>query len=89
MLSIYPILLIQNSLHLRRREHGKAFHISYNADEDAREIAREMNLELIIHDREKMPIIYREMPSILSRYEYYIDIKRDNRGKILYTLRPR
>ncbi len=53
------------------------FHISYNADNDAIDIAKELNLKLTIHNRDISPIPYKDMADILSRYEYYIDIKRD------------
>jgi glycosyltransferase involved in cell wall biosynthesis len=59
------------------RKLGTAFHISYNADKEAKDIAKEFNLELTIHNRKENPINHTEMPFILSKYEYYIDIKRD------------
>ena len=58
------------------RVNGTAFHILYNADNEAKSIAREFNLVLTVHDRKKEPINYLEMPYILSKYEYYIDIKK-------------
>jgi glycosyltransferase involved in cell wall biosynthesis len=66
------------------RVNGTAFHISYYADEEAKSIAKEFNLTLTIHDRRKDPINYLDMPYILSKYEYYIDIKRERQdSKIL------
>ncbi len=68
-----------------KKEVGKAFHIKYDADDLAMGFARQLNLQLIMHDRKKNPIPYREMPIILSRYEYYIDVRRSE-GVILKNL---
>ncbi|HEV8405031.1 MAG TPA: hypothetical protein VGQ13_03900 [Nitrososphaera sp.] len=55
---------------------GKALHFSYNADKQAAEVCEKMNLELVIHDRSKNPVSHNMMPELLSKYEYYVDIKR-------------
>lgn len=65
-----------------KRIKGTAFHISYNADNDAKYIAKRLNLKLTVHDRKTNPIPYKEMPELLSKYEYYIDIRRDSLGNI-------
>ncbi len=67
------------------RIEGTAFHISYKADDEAKDIAREFNLRLTIHDREKDTISYVKMPYILSKYEYYIDIKK-TADKIIHEM---
>jgi len=64
----------------------QAFHISYNADLLAKELAGAHGLELTIHDRKKQgPIPYSQMPRILSQYEYYVEIKRDGSGNLCTT----
>jgi glycosyltransferase involved in cell wall biosynthesis len=60
-----------------------AFHISYNADDIAEEFAKKFGLDLTINNRKTNPIPYREMPNVLSNYEYYIDAKRDDNGRLL------
>ncbi|UCC39901.1 MAG: hypothetical protein JSV96_00090 [Candidatus Aminicenantes bacterium] len=63
--------------------YGTAFHVSYKADDLAIKYAKENNLSLTIHDRLKNPIQYQKFGEILSEYEYYIDVKRDNEGRVL------
>lgn len=59
------------------KQKGYAFHISYGADDIAMNIAKELGLQLVIHDRDKEPIPHYMMPHMLNQYEYYIDIKKD------------
>ncbi len=63
-------------------EKGTAFHISYDADELAIEFANEHNLSLTIQDRKKNPTKYNKFAEALSKYEYYIDVKVNNVGRI-------
>jgi hypothetical protein len=58
---------------VRRVNH--AFHTSYGVDDLAQKIAKKYKLQLTIQDRVTNPISYTEMGEVLSRYEYYIDIK--------------
>lgn len=63
-----------------------AFHISYNADDIAREYAERYNLELTIYDRKRNgPISHLKLPEILCQYEYYIDVKRSF-GKLIQSI---
>lgn len=59
---------------------NQALTISHHADDIAEEIAQLYGVKLIILT-EKIP--HKEMPKLLSQYEYYIEIKRDNKGRIL------
>jgi hypothetical protein len=54
-------------------EKGTAIYLSYNAEEEARAIAEKFGLKLTIVERN---IKHADMPYILSKYEYFIDIKR-------------
>jgi len=63
-----------------------SFHISYRADELAKKYAKQYNLKLYIHDRETAPIPHIKFPDVLSKYEYYIDVKRFIDGKIATAL---
>lgn len=54
-------------------EKGTALYLSYYAEEEARAIAEKLGLKLTIVERN---IKHAEMPFILSKYEYFIDIKR-------------
>lgn len=65
--------------------YGMVFHTSYNADDLAKKYAEEHDLSLTIHDRLKNPIKYTKFGETLSKYEYYIDVKRSN-GKLLDVL---
>ncbi|NQU85219.1 MAG: hypothetical protein HQ541_05615 [Mariniphaga sp.] len=66
-------------------ETGTAFHTSYDADELAIKYAEEHNLSLTINDRFENPIKYTKFGETLSKYEYYIDVKRSH-GKLLDVL---
>lgn len=59
-----------------KRKLGYAFHISFNADELAKQYAKEYGVNLVIQDRDKKPIPYDELGLVLSSYEYYIDVRR-------------
>jgi len=59
-----------------------AFHFSYSADDLAIKYAREHGLRLTIHDRKTSPIPHILLPRVLCRYEYYIDVKRNAKGRI-------
>ena len=54
---------------------GYAFHISYNADNEARALAEQYKLKLVIHNSLKNPIRHIKMVDELCKYEYYIDVK--------------
>lgn len=43
----------------------------------AKREAAELSLELTVHNREQNPISYSHMPSLLERFEYFIDIKQE------------
>lgn len=60
----------------------KAFTFSYGADEEARKIAFDHGLSLEIV-RERIP--YNVVDEFMRKYDYYIDIKRDFKGRILPT----
>lgn len=49
-----------------------AFHITYNADNEAKRLAQQYGLKLVIHDRS---IPYRKFADELCNYGYYIDVK--------------
>lgn len=65
---------------------GTAFHVTYRADDLATKYAKENNLALTIHDRLKHPILNSTFGEVLSNYEYYIDVKRNVKGKVLKAL---
>lgn len=64
---------------------GTAFHFLYDADDYAKEFTETYSLSLVTHDRSVDPIPYYEMPQVLSKYEYYVDVRRSN-GKIVECL---
>ncbi len=59
-------------------ENNKAFHVSRFADDLAKEYAKNLGLELTIHDSTLSPIPHNCLPNVLRKYEYYIDVKRVN-----------
>ena len=67
------------------RSWDKAFTFSYGADEEAEKIARKFGLSLEIV-RERIP--YNVLDDFMRKYDYYIDIKRDFKGRILPTHGP-
>lgn len=67
-------------------ETSKAIHISYGATDLAIEYAEKKELKLTIHDRNKKPLSYIEMPKILNKFSWYIDVKRDANGHILHAI---
>lgn len=60
---------------------GKAIHFSMGADNEARALAISRGLELSIHDP---VVLHRMLPELLNQFEFYIDVKRDFRGRLLY-----
>jgi len=60
-----------------------AFHLSYNADDLAVKYARKHGLELVIHNQKRQGAIpHLKLPEVLCRYEYYIDVKRNQQGEL-------
>jgi hypothetical protein len=66
------------------RERNTALTFSYRADDMATDYAEEHGLNLTIHNRESKPIPYLELPSVLRKYDYYLDFKRDVDGSFLH-----
>lgn len=65
----------------------KIFHVVYYADDVAKEYATKLDKELVIFDRDSQRMAHREFLTELTRYAYYIDVKRDNnRTHILEAL---
>jgi len=58
-----------------------ALTFSYGADDEAGAIAEHYDLEL---DLVKGPIPHGQVPRLMSKYRYYIDVKRDFRDRLLY-----
>jgi hypothetical protein len=65
----------------RSSKKGTALTFSYGADEEAQAIADQLCLDL---DRIKDPVPHRQVPKLMSKYRYYIDVKRDFKGRLLY-----
>jgi hypothetical protein len=57
-------------------EAGTALTMQYGADEEARNMAKGRGLLLTIAERSSRPVPYHQMPTLLNRFEYYIDVKR-------------
>jgi hypothetical protein len=55
---------------------GTALTSEYGATQEAEVLAKERGLELTVLERDTAPIPHTQMPQLLNRYEYYIDIKR-------------
>jgi len=55
---------------------GTALYTDYWAAEEAEHAASERGLKLTTLQRETNPVLHSEMPTLLNKYEYYIDIKR-------------
>jgi glycosyltransferase involved in cell wall biosynthesis len=53
---------------------GSALSISYGMDEEAKRIAAERTLDLTLIERGSVP--YTEMPAMLTKFEYYLDLRR-------------
>jgi len=64
----------------------KGFHVEYGALEVAREYARQNGLSLCLFERNKTPLPQEIFAQELSKYEYYIDVKRGLKGNILEAL---
>jgi len=60
---------------------NSAMTFSYEADKEAQAIADHHNLKLDII-KEKIP--HSQVPQLMSKYRYYIDVKRDFKGRLLY-----
>ena len=58
-----------------------AFTFSYDADEEAQRIADYHDLEL---DIIKEKISHGQVPKLMSKYRFYIEVKRDFKGRLLY-----
>jgi len=56
------------------REEGSALSFRYGMDAEAEQLAKELGLGLTWLDRWTVPHL--EMPKVLSRYQYYIDLRR-------------
>jgi hypothetical protein len=56
---------------------GTALYIKFGEDELAEKLARDHGLNLTIHDSQANPIDHSKFPEYLSRFEYFIDVKRD------------
>ena len=81
---------IKNPVHVERFSRGedkpaletRAFTITYNADAEAREIAARAGVPLDILPRN---ILYSEMPNVMRRYTHFVEIKRDQFGRMFPT----
>jgi glycosyltransferase involved in cell wall biosynthesis len=62
------------SPHPENRRPGTAISIRYGMDEEAERVAKSMSLELSWIDRGS--ISHREMPTLLSKFEYFLDLRR-------------
>ena len=60
---------------------NSALTFSYGADEEARTIAQYHSLDLDIIT-EKIP--HGQVPKLMSKYRYYIEVKRDFKNRLLY-----
>jgi len=60
---------------------NSAMTFSYGADKEVQAIANHYNLKLDII-KEKIP--HSQVPELMSKYRYYIDVKRDFKGRLLY-----
>jgi len=59
---------------------NSALTFSRNADDLALKLAIEKDLHLTIN---RNKILYSEMPTLLSRFQFYIEVKRDREGQVL------
>ena len=60
----------------------KAFHVDRYATGRAWAYADRFGLELVVHDRDKMPLPHASFMSMIAQYTHYIDVKRDFPGHI-------
>ncbi len=56
------------------RKPGSAVSIRYGMDEETNRLAKEMSLDLTVLERGSVP--YAEMPRLLSKFEYLLDLRR-------------
>jgi hypothetical protein len=82
-------LWIKNPVHVERFTRTtepptaeRAFTITYNADAEAKEIAERWGIPLDILPRN---IPYAEMPRVMSWYTHFVEIKRDEYGRMFPT----
>ena len=65
---------------VHRHVPGTALYSDYYAREEAMEFAKAVGIDRVdILDRWKNPVPYREMPGLLAKYEYFIDVRRSPR----------
>ena len=62
---------------INKNKFPKALHVSYFADDIAQDYAKNQGLELVIHDRDKNPLVHDKFAELINAYAYYIDVKRD------------
>jgi len=65
---------------------GSALHFNYFADDLAEEYALQYGLDLTVHRKEQGVIPYKDMPGVLSGFEFLVDVKRNFEGKLLPAL---
>ena len=65
------------------RKPNSAVSVGYGMDPETEKLAKEMSLDLTMVKRGTVP--YAKMPELLSRFEYYIDLRRtpDRRGAVV------
>ena len=60
----------------------KAIHVDRFATGRAWQYADRFGLELVVHDRDKMPLPHAGFMSMIAQYSHYVDVKRDFPGHI-------
>jgi hypothetical protein len=68
------------------RNKNTAIHFSYNANLLAEKYATQHNLKLTTHNRNETPVEHLMMPTFLSQFEYYIDVKCDLSNNVIPAL---
>jgi len=68
-------------LGIREYAKSQAMTFSYGADDQAYAIAEHHDLAL---DIIKDPVPHGQVPKLMSKYRYYIEVKRDFKGRLLY-----
>ena len=65
---------------LHQHARGTALYSNYYAQEEAMVLAKAKGIGKVdILDRWKNPVPYRDMPALLAKYEYFIDVRRSPR----------